>query len=140
MRRNTINPKMDRQKLVTLDGFGVCVDPREHFVKNATLSKNCMPKHITLNKKFVSKIIFFFNVGVLPHAKKLFPFTMQGEQAYSKFKAPIETGLQTNYDFFFLLNMTMTHESSFLYFFFESLILVIVAERELILFVVQDLL
>ncbi len=37
----------------------------------------------------------FFNVGVLPHAKKLFPFTMQGEQAYAKFKAPIETGLQT---------------------------------------------
>ncbi len=32
--------------------------------------------------------------GVLPHAKKLFPFTMQGEQAYTKFKAPIETGLK----------------------------------------------
>ncbi len=39
---------------------------------------------------------FFYNVGVLPHAKKLFPFTMQGEQAYAKFKAPIETGLQTS--------------------------------------------
>ena len=25
---------------------------------------------------------FFFNVGVLPHPKKLFHFTMQGEQAY----------------------------------------------------------
>ncbi len=37
----------------------------------------------------------FFNVGVLLHAKKLFPFTMQGEQAYAKFKAPIESGLQT---------------------------------------------
>ena len=32
---------------------------------------------------------------VLPHAKKLFPFTMQGEQAYANFKAPNETGLQT---------------------------------------------
>ncbi len=28
-----INPKMDMQKIVTLDGFGVHVDPREHFVK-----------------------------------------------------------------------------------------------------------
>ena len=37
----------------------------------------------------------FFNVGVLPHGKKLFPLTMQGEQAYAKFKAPIETNLQT---------------------------------------------
>ncbi len=27
--------------------------------------------------------------------KKLFPLTMQGKQAYSKFEAPIETGLQT---------------------------------------------
>ena len=29
--------KIDMQKIVTLDGFGVRVDPREHFVKNATL-------------------------------------------------------------------------------------------------------
>ncbi len=28
-----INPKMDMQKIVTLDGFGVRADPREHFVK-----------------------------------------------------------------------------------------------------------
>ncbi len=34
------NPKMDMQKIVTLDGFGVRADPREHFVKNATLTKN----------------------------------------------------------------------------------------------------
>ncbi len=27
------NPKMDMQKIVTLDGFGVRADPREHFVK-----------------------------------------------------------------------------------------------------------
>ena len=27
------NPKMDMQKIVTLDGFGVRTDPREHFVK-----------------------------------------------------------------------------------------------------------
>ncbi len=31
--------------------------------------------------------------------KKLFLFTMQGEQAYAKIKAPIETGLQTNIKF-----------------------------------------
>ncbi len=31
---------MDMQKIVTLDGFGVRGDPREHFVKNATLSKS----------------------------------------------------------------------------------------------------
>ncbi len=31
------NPKMYMQKIVTLDGFGVRADPREHFVKNATL-------------------------------------------------------------------------------------------------------
>ena len=34
------NPKIDMQKKVTLDGFGVRADPREHFVKNATLNKN----------------------------------------------------------------------------------------------------
>ncbi len=39
--------------------------------------------------------ILFFNFGVLLHTKNLFPFTMQGDQAYAKFKAPIETGLQT---------------------------------------------
>ncbi len=33
-----INPQMDMQKIVTLDGFGVRADPREHFVKNATLN------------------------------------------------------------------------------------------------------
>ena len=36
----TINPKMDMQKIVTPDGFAVRADPREHFVKNATLNKN----------------------------------------------------------------------------------------------------
>ncbi len=35
-----LNPKMDMQKKVTLDGFGFRADPREHFVKNATLNKN----------------------------------------------------------------------------------------------------
>ncbi len=35
-----VNPKMDMQKIVTLDGFGVCADPRKHFAKNATLNKN----------------------------------------------------------------------------------------------------
>ncbi len=35
---NHINPKMDLQKMVTLDGFMVHADTREHFVKNATLS------------------------------------------------------------------------------------------------------
>ena len=34
------NPKMDMQKIVTLDGFGVRVDPRDHFGKNATLNKS----------------------------------------------------------------------------------------------------
>ncbi len=34
-----VNPKMDMQKIVTLDGFAVA-DPREHFVKIATLNKN----------------------------------------------------------------------------------------------------
>ncbi len=29
----SINPKMDMQKIVTLDGFGVRTDPREHFVQ-----------------------------------------------------------------------------------------------------------
>ena len=29
---------MDMQKIVTLDGFGVCADPSEHFVQNATLT------------------------------------------------------------------------------------------------------
>ena len=47
----------------------------------------------------------FLNVGVLPHAKKLFPFTMQGQQAYAKFKAPIETGLQTKIGALVLLGM-----------------------------------
>ena len=28
-----INPKMDMQKIVTLDGFGVRADPRDHFGK-----------------------------------------------------------------------------------------------------------
>ncbi len=28
------------QKIVTLDGFGVRADPRDHFGKNATLNKN----------------------------------------------------------------------------------------------------
>ena len=37
---NIVNPKMDMQKIVTLDGFGVRADPREHFVKNAILDKN----------------------------------------------------------------------------------------------------
>ena len=32
------NPKMDMQKIVTLDGFGVGADPRDHFGKNATLT------------------------------------------------------------------------------------------------------
>ena len=32
----TINPKMDMQKVVTLDGFGVCADPRDHFWKKNT--------------------------------------------------------------------------------------------------------
>ena len=32
-----INPKMDMPKIVILDGFGVCADPREHFVKTVTL-------------------------------------------------------------------------------------------------------
>ena len=32
-----LNPKMDMQKIVTLDGFWVRVDPREHLVKKATL-------------------------------------------------------------------------------------------------------
>ncbi len=27
------NPKMDMQKIVTLDGFGVRADPRDHFGK-----------------------------------------------------------------------------------------------------------
>ncbi len=31
-----INPKMDMPKIVTLDGFGVRTDPRDHFGKNAT--------------------------------------------------------------------------------------------------------
>ena len=35
-----INPKMDMQKIGTLDGFGVRADPGEHFVKNATLRVN----------------------------------------------------------------------------------------------------
>ncbi len=35
-----VNPKMDMQKIVTLDGFGVRKDPREHLAKNATLNKN----------------------------------------------------------------------------------------------------
>ncbi len=35
-----LNPKMDMQKVVTLDGFGVRVDPRDHFGKNATLTKS----------------------------------------------------------------------------------------------------
>ncbi len=34
-----LNPKMDMQKIVTLDVFGVRADPKEHFVKNATLNK-----------------------------------------------------------------------------------------------------
>ena len=37
---NIVNPKMDMQKIVTLDGFVVRADPREHFVKNTTLDKN----------------------------------------------------------------------------------------------------
>ena len=36
-----VNPKMDMQKIVTLDGFGVRVDPRENFVKNATYTRSC---------------------------------------------------------------------------------------------------
>ncbi len=28
-----LNPKMDMQKIVTLDGFGVRADPRDHFGK-----------------------------------------------------------------------------------------------------------
>ncbi len=35
-----VNPKMDMQKIVTLDVIGVRTDPRGHFVKNATLIKN----------------------------------------------------------------------------------------------------
>ncbi len=35
-----INPKIDMQKIVTLDGFGVRADPRDHFGKNATLTKS----------------------------------------------------------------------------------------------------
>ena len=35
-----INPKMDMQNIVTQDGFGVRADPRECFVKNATLNEN----------------------------------------------------------------------------------------------------
>ncbi len=31
------------------------------------------------------------------NTQRLSPFTMQGKQAYSKFKAPIETGLQTTW-------------------------------------------
>ncbi len=31
---------MDMQKIVTLDGFGVRADPRDHFGKNATLNKS----------------------------------------------------------------------------------------------------
>ncbi len=32
-----INPKMDMQKIVTLDGFGIHADPREHFIKKTQL-------------------------------------------------------------------------------------------------------
>ncbi len=32
-----INPKMDMQKIVTLDGFGVRADPRKYFVKKTQL-------------------------------------------------------------------------------------------------------
>ena len=35
-----VNPKMDMQKIVTLDGCGVCADPRDHFGKNATLNNS----------------------------------------------------------------------------------------------------
>ncbi len=37
---HAINPEMDMQKIVALDCFGVRADPREHFVKNVTLSKS----------------------------------------------------------------------------------------------------
>ena len=75
----------------------------------ATLA-NCGPKHAylqakmsTIKKKFVSKKKkflkwqqkLFFNIGVLPHTKKLSPFILQGWRALSKFQAPIETGEQT---------------------------------------------
>ena len=45
----------------------------------------CKPKYLTLNKK----------IGVLPHTKKLSPFSLQGWRALSKFKVHIETGGQT---------------------------------------------
>ena len=45
--QNSLNSKMDMQKIVTLDGFGVCADLSEHFVKYATLNKkrlqDCVP-------------------------------------------------------------------------------------------------
>ena len=34
-----LNPKIDMQKIVTLDGFGVYADPGKHFVKNETLTQ-----------------------------------------------------------------------------------------------------
>ena len=43
---NCINLKMDMQKIVTLDGFGVRAEPREYLVKNAAL-KGIM--HISSN-------------------------------------------------------------------------------------------
>ena len=39
MHTGVFNPKMDMQKIVTLEGFGVRADPKDHFVKNATLNK-----------------------------------------------------------------------------------------------------
>ncbi len=34
---NNINPKMDMQKIITLDGFGVRADPRDHYGKKTQL-------------------------------------------------------------------------------------------------------
>ncbi len=75
-----------------LDQWIFC--PCSSFMHNGQNLLSYMPKYIPSNDKF-PRSKFFSNVGVLPHAKKVFPFTMQGKQAYAKFKVPIETGLQT---------------------------------------------
>ncbi len=59
--------------------------PCMSYVQSGQNVLSYLPKYIRFNKKF----------RVLLHTKKLSPFRLQGGQAWVKFKAPIETGVQT---------------------------------------------